>query len=240
MGLHNYEYTTGPRTHHGAYPYQIFTAEHCGDGSDNYFCDYDATSLVDDHLVIVEDKKKGHPCSTCQLINLQITDLLMKAGQSATGGNLSFTVYGEPYQVTWTYDGLLFATDASNDGVSVTYTGATSAKWVYDQGEHYSIDTIVRNREGAFMLVIRSLKDERIPEGKAKIAKAMHELIKAGMEATGGRVHPDAAKFPLNLTYHGLHLFEHDNAEDIAAGKMWWDGKQQDLEGIKRAFDFNL
>lgn len=238
----NTEYnSTGPRTTFGiSRPFQDFTWTHCPrDFKTGWlFTDGDGVCASFPELALLEDKKHGAKCSTGQMISLEILDALISAGVKATGGCISFTACGRTYHVTLSYAGLVFRTDAAADGADVTYSGPVAAEYVVKRGQCYGLDGIIRDRSGRFMLLMRKHHGVTYFPKRRSVLLAIHHLVLAGIKATNGRVHPPSARYPIRLKYHGLNLFEHEQRQDIASGRMWWNGEEHNLPEIIRAFTF--
>lgn len=233
--------STGPRTNYGVCrPFQDFTWTHLPRDFVTGWNYTDVDGLCADfpNVAILEDKALSATPNKGQLMSLQALDALIAAGARATGGRVGFMSCGTSYSVTLNYTGLVFRTDTGSEGISLRYDGDQAAAFTVQRGTCYGLDGLIRDRAGNFMLVIRETEFQDAECSRVAICKAVHRLVMAGMKATGGKVHPDCAKYPLRLKYHGLHTFRHEDREDIAAGRMWWDGTQYPLEEIKRAFTF--
>jgi hypothetical protein len=233
--------STGPRTNFGVCrPFQDFTWTHLPtDFSTGWnYTDVDGLCVDFPNVALLEDKMNNATCEKGQLMSLQALDLLITAGAKATGGRVVFASCGTSYDVTLNYTGLVFRTDTGIDGRTIRYDGDRNAVYTVQHGTCYGLDGLIRNRAGNLMLLIRETEHSPVECSRSAICKAIHKLVLAGMKATGGKVHPKCAKYPLRLKYNGLHTFRHEDCEDIAAGRMWWDGVPYDLTGIQRAFTF--
>jgi|GEM_PF-5826495 len=233
--------STGPRTNFGVCrPFQDFTWRYLPTDFKTGWNFTDVDGLCSDfpNVALLEDKMKDTTCNKGQLMSLQALDLLIKAGANATGGKVVFASCGTSYDVTLTYTGLVFRTDTGTDGRAIRYEGDDNATFTVQRGTCYGLDGLIRDRAGNLMLLIRKTENAPADCSRVAICKAVHRLVLAGMKATMGKVHPKCAKYPLKLKYHGLHTFRHEDREEIAAGRMWWDGTPYPLEGIKRAFTF--
>jgi len=233
--------STGPRTNFGVCrPFQDFTWTYLPtDFSTGWnYTDVDGLCADFPNVALLEDKMNNATCETGQLMSLQALDLLITAGAKATGGKVAFVSCGTSYDVTLTYTGLVFRTDTGTEGLDIRYEGNETAILTVQQGTTYGLDGLIRDRSGNLMLLIRETENAPSDCSRVAICKAVHRLVLAGMKATGGRVHPKCAKYPLRLKYHGLHIFTHEDREDIAAGRMAWNGAPYPLQGIVRAFTF--
>lgn len=240
LDQNNYN-STGPRTNFGVCrPYQDFTWSHLPTDFVTGWNYTDVDGLCADfpNVAILEDKAYNATPNKGQLMSLQALDALIAAGAKATGGRVVFASCGTSYSVTLNYTGLVFRTDSDSEGIAVRYDGDLPAAFTVQRGTCYGLDGLIRDRAGNLMLLIRETEGYPSDCSRVAICKAIHRLVLAGIKATGGKVHPKCAKYPLHLKYHGLHTFRHEDREDIAAGRMWWDGTLYPLEGIKRAFTF--